>query len=167
MVWWWSKTPEPPDEKSNKSLRDGDSRLYWTLDANLDEIRLLRVKAGKENHRLSCKLRRVSLLDDPKPVYETVSYCWGGSNAKEAILLNGVKRDIPSSAAQAIRRIRLLDADRDLWIDAICINQNDDTERGQQVSAMHKVYSQTRRNLIWLGENGMTDPGSSRTLVYS
>ncbi|KAF5621724.1 het domain protein [Fusarium sp. NRRL 25303] len=37
------------------------------------------------------------------------------------------------------------------WIDSICINQEDTTERSQQVSIMGKIYSQSIRTLVWLG----------------
>jgi hypothetical protein len=39
-----------------------------------------------------------------------------------------------------------------LWIDAICINQEDITERGHQVQLMGRVCSKATRVLVWLGE---------------
>ncbi|KAM6513796.1 hypothetical protein FALCPG4_015009 [Fusarium falciforme] len=41
-----------------------------------------------------------------------------------------------------------------LWIDALCINQNDERERSQQVSMMDEIYSRASRVLIWLGSLG-------------
>ncbi|KAF7188351.1 Heterokaryon incompatibility protein 6, OR allele [Pseudocercospora fuligena] len=38
-----------------------------------------------------------------------------------------------------------------IWIDAICINQDDLDERDQQVSMMDDVYRQAREVLVWLG----------------
>ena len=40
----------------------------------------------------------------------------------------------------------------DLWIDAICINQNDHTERSHQVGHMHRIYSNASSVVAWLGE---------------
>jgi hypothetical protein len=40
-----------------------------------------------------------------------------------------------------------------LWIDQLCINQDDPTEREEQVSIMHEIYSGGLRTLIWLGED--------------
>jgi hypothetical protein len=37
-----------------------------------------------------------------------------------------------------------------IWIDAICINQDDVAERSQQVSIMAKVYSSSLSNLVML-----------------
>lgn len=39
-----------------------------------------------------------------------------------------------------------------LWIDAICINQEDDDEKGQQVQSMAKIYAKASRVIVWLGE---------------
>jgi hypothetical protein len=39
-----------------------------------------------------------------------------------------------------------------VWIDAICINQNDLTERNPQVSHVGDIYSQATTVVVWLGE---------------
>lgn len=44
------------------------------------------------------------------------------------------------------------DAEHLLWIDAICINQDDLDERSQQVRLMKNIYSTAGRVLVWLGE---------------
>ncbi|XXH03817.1 hypothetical protein Hte_010223 [Hypoxylon texense] len=41
--------------------------------------------------------------------------------------------------------------DRDIWIDAICINQEDNVERCQQVSIMADIYRSAEYVIIWLG----------------
>lgn len=38
-----------------------------------------------------------------------------------------------------------------IWVDAICINQDDIAERTAQVSIMDRVYSQARASFLWLG----------------
>ncbi|OCL13196.1 hypothetical protein AOQ84DRAFT_277192, partial [Glonium stellatum] len=40
-----------------------------------------------------------------------------------------------------------------LWVDAVCINQKDTTERNRQVSNMIWIYSMTGSVIIWLGES--------------
>ena len=48
--------------------------------------------------------------------------------------------------------MRLLDRDRVLWIDSVCIDQDNRVERGHQVQMMYNIYSNGQRNLIYLGE---------------
>jgi hypothetical protein len=52
----------------------------------------------------------------------------------------------------ALGYLRKTDSTWVLWIDAICINQEDDKERGHQVAIMRDVYSRAIEVLIWLGE---------------
>jgi hypothetical protein len=42
---------------------------------------------------------------------------------------------------------------RQVWIDAICINQSDLAERGHQVGLMPKIYSRARNVLMYVGED--------------
>jgi hypothetical protein len=51
-----------------------------------------------------------------------------------------------------LRHFRRSDEGRLLWVDAICINQSDSQERGQQVRSMSEIYSRCTANLFWLGE---------------
>ncbi|KAK0709563.1 heterokaryon incompatibility [Lasiosphaeria miniovina] len=53
-------------------------------------------------------------------------------------------------AALSQLRDRLLE--RIIWIDAICINQHDNNEKGQQVQSTTKIYANANRVIVWLGE---------------
>ncbi|KAG8166194.1 hypothetical protein KVR01_004746 [Diaporthe batatas] len=50
-----------------------------------------------------------------------------------------------------MRHLRLQDAARTLWIDAICIDQQNVAERSEQVGKMGQIYSSATRVLVWLG----------------
>jgi hypothetical protein len=42
-----------------------------------------------------------------------------------------------------------------MWVDAICINQGDISERNQQVAIMHEIYRSASQVLVWAGsDNG-------------
>jgi hypothetical protein len=41
---------------------------------------------------------------------------------------------------------------RTLWVDAVCVNQEDNDEKMQQVSQIRDIYMSARRVLVWLGE---------------
>ncbi|KAK3722438.1 hypothetical protein LTR37_002430 [Vermiconidia calcicola] len=42
-----------------------------------------------------------------------------------------------------------------LWIDALCINQDDRNEKTHQVAMMGRIYQEAEEVLIWLGEPGI------------
>jgi hypothetical protein len=52
---------------------------------------------------------------------------------------------------KVLRRVRLLDQERRVWADQICIDQNNVEERGHQVGLMAHIYRLTEKTLIWLG----------------
>ncbi|KAJ4135292.1 hypothetical protein NW768_004914 [Fusarium equiseti] len=56
--------------------------------------------------------------------------------------------------AEAICCLRTLKRNTEwIWIDQICIDQDDDLERGLQVSMMKKIYSSSEGTIIWLGSD--------------
>jgi len=57
----------------------------------------------------------------------------------------------------ALQRLRKRQAIRTVWIDAICINQEDKTEKAKQIPQMGKIYSNASKVVIWLG-NILEDP---------
>jgi hypothetical protein len=138
------------------------SKIYHPLDSSRQEIRLLHVQ-GRQNADdvLICTLKTVSLLDDPKPPYKAISYFWAEVSGTATIELNGALVDIPGSAAKVLRQFRLLSSSRILWIDALCINQEDLNERSQQVALMGQVYRSSQGTLAWLGDS---DGATERTL---
>jgi len=93
--------------------------------------------------------------------YETISYCWGAPRDPSTIELNGHLTPVPASSEAAVRRMRLSDRPRVLWIDAICIDQSSTTERNAQVAFMGTIYSTAKHNLVYLGEDDddMADRG--------
>ncbi|KAI2601850.1 HET-domain-containing protein [Hypoxylon sp. NC1633] len=126
--------------------------LYSPLDPLRKEIRLLECLPGRETDIVRANLLHASLLDSEAARYETISYYWGDASIRDTLEVNGQVISVPSSSAAALRCMRNEDVCRNLWIDAICINQQYDDERGKQVSMMAEIYSSSQRNLIYLGE---------------
>jgi hypothetical protein len=52
----------------------------------------------------------------------------------------------------ALRHFRDQKVPRRLWIDAICINQADDIEKGYQIQQMQHIFGHARLVIVWLGE---------------
>lgn len=64
---------------------------------------------------------------------------------------------------KALRRIRQEHEDLTIWIDAICINQNGDTEKSHQVALMKTIYSNCKEALLFLCETPVCDTWESKT----
>lgn len=136
---------------------------YESLDETVQEIRLLKVNPGRYDEPIECMLEHASLSDHP--TYETISYCWGRHAPYESIQLEDVQVMVSSNTAAAIRRMRRIDSVRCLWIDSLCIDQDNVEERSRQVAMMRDIYGQAQCNLVHLGDQ--TELGASVALAIS
>jgi Heterokaryon incompatibility protein (HET) len=127
------------------------SAYSQALNSSRKEIRRLVLHPGRDHDLIRCSTEIVALTDAPE--YEALSYVWGGiSTPGSNIALNGIHLHITKNLAVALFHLRLPDMPRNLWIDALCINQSDVSERNEQVKMMGEIYSRAREVLIWLGE---------------
>ncbi|KAK0620250.1 heterokaryon incompatibility protein-domain-containing protein [Immersiella caudata] len=83
--------------------------------------------------------------------YSALSYTWGPAEPKHAITINNRPFSVSTNLHQALLSLRLPDHPRILWVDAICINQKDDTERAVQVALMGSIYAEADDVSIFLG----------------
>ena len=58
---------------------------------------------------------------------------------------------ISSNLDIALRNLGLRHESRTLWVDAICINQQNLDERGKQVTRIGEVFACAKRVVVWLG----------------
>lgn len=156
--------------------------IYQPLDIATQEIRLLKIKGTRKSkshivnllkskrarfanflenevpdlRRLSdliqckCSLETFKLHDAPG--YNALSYTWGDPGQSGYINVDGHTVSVGRSLLNALHRLR-----RDfwldyLWVDALCINQNDDEEKTHQVPLMNQIYANAQFVYIWLGE---------------
>ncbi|KAH5116192.1 hypothetical protein HBH71_119550 [Parastagonospora nodorum] len=129
---------------------------YQALDASRVEIRLLTLQSGSYDEPLRCQLNITSLTTTIN--YNALSYVWGdhvsSASMDPGILLNGDHFPVTPNLYSALRHLRA-PAGSDstvLWVDAVCINQNDVDERNQQVAMMRDIYASATQVTIWLGE---------------
>ncbi|KAI8627243.1 heterokaryon incompatibility protein-domain-containing protein [Xylariaceae sp. FL1651] len=91
------------------------------------------------------------------PEFETVSYTWGGEdgdNTPSRPVFVGPYWDIllqTKNCWNMLRFIRPWRGIRMVWIDALCINQSNPKERGQQVAKMTQIYEECSRVIVYLG----------------
>ncbi len=120
-----------------------------------DSIRLLRLLPHEdENAPIRCELFDYSLRSSGRRIhlYDALSYVWGDTNNPRSIYIGEYDMPVTKNLYAALSHLRNFSIERVLWVDAICINQKNNEEKGQQIQLMAKIYSQANRVLVWLGE---------------
>ncbi|KAH6855416.1 ankyrin repeat-containing domain protein [Chaetomium sp. MPI-CAGE-AT-0009] len=136
----------------------GDEYLYSPL-SDHGNIRLLRLMPHQDKEApLQCELFEYPLRKARQGVhlYETLSYVWGSEENPKPISIwtKGKNHRLLVTANLHAALLHLRDGffERILWIDAICINQKDHAEKGQQVQFMAEIYANASCVIVWLGE---------------
>jgi hypothetical protein len=126
--------------------------LYQHLSLSFaDSIRIVKIDPGDEQtESVQLSIFQARLRDRPK--YEALSYEWGNDMCDNLVVCDGQELQVKTNLAAALKHVRLSDESRCMWIDAICIDQENIPERNQQVSMMRDIYAQADGVLIWIGE---------------
>lgn len=146
-------------------------------------IRLLVLHPGGREGRITCTLKQTRLSQAGS--YEALSYCWGKAPrrkiyvnpASAASTREGRYLLVPASLVAFLYRTRahprFKDRARVLWVDSVCINQEDNHEKDNQVLHMRDIYMRAEHTDIWLGEEADRSPEAlkyiytlSRKLIY-
>jgi len=137
------------------------SDCYIPLNKEGKTVRILRLLPQPHplDGRIQCELQVKKL--DHSPKYDAISYTWGEPDLYDfKIWLNQRLFPIRRNLLMALRALRRPFA-RDLWVDALCINQQDLAERGHQVQIMGQIYSKSRWVIVWLGTPDLRELESS------
>ncbi|KAH7261545.1 heterokaryon incompatibility protein-domain-containing protein [Fusarium tricinctum] len=123
---------------------------YEPLGPSVD-FRLLRISPGaNKDDRIIGALQGADLRSSTNN-FHALSYCWGGQSFTKEISINGCSFMITPNLHDAMLILRHPTQDVVIWIDQICINQDDEAEKGQQVRLMSRIYEYSRSVPIWLG----------------
>jgi hypothetical protein len=120
-----------------------------------NNIRLLYLYPGSREDELKGELVHANL--DNAALYVALSYVWGKPVFNHKLFnLDDEYYLITESLWNALRDIRSAFGDEDdeavvIWADALCINQSDITERGQQVGLMGRIYRQATSVCTYIG----------------
>ncbi|GAW25193.1 putative het domain protein [Rosellinia necatrix] len=118
-------------------------------------VRLLRLMPDQDEHApIQCQLFDYFLMDSRKGshLYEALSYVWGSSEKPQSVSIDKNYLHVTTNLFIALKRLRDRSLDRIIWVDAICINQDDTEERNHQVQFIAKIYAKASRVIVWLEE---------------
>jgi hypothetical protein len=128
---------------------------YRALLPGPDSIRLLRLYPSEdENAPIQCRLFNYSLQESGKRThpYDALSYVWGEPDKTRPIFIKKHSLSVTLNLHEALLRLRHNSIERIIWVDAVCINQENIEEKEQQIRFMAKIYGQANRVVVWLGE---------------
>ncbi|KAI0160504.1 heterokaryon incompatibility protein-domain-containing protein [Xylariaceae sp. FL1272] len=127
--------------------------IYQPLSKEEKQLRLIDLQPGFGT--ICCHLRHVS-FNSPGD-YEALSYVWGKETATYQILVDGklfrVRRNLYTALNYLRGDVERPLSPRTLWVDGICLNQEDDDEKRVYVPLMGHIYMSCWRTVIWLGEH--------------
>lgn len=140
----------------------------------------------RTNQLLDFRLEHHTFIEGENvPNYNAISYVWGDQARRKNIYVDGKLVSVPENAEIALRNLhkvlttpspkgmnvehmarptswkqrvnhRFTRRSYWYWLDAICIDQFNLTERAEQVSIMWAIYTGANAVLIWLGADDDT-----------
>lgn len=146
----------PVNVQTLDSQQDTEEFLNYGKTLELDEFRLACLTAPEhDDYPVHLTLETYKHTDCPE--FETVSYTWGGEDGDHVPsqpVFVGPYWDVifqTRNCWNMLRSIRPWRGVRMVWVDALCINQNNIKERGDQVAKMRQIYEECARVIVYLG----------------
>ncbi|TAQ84020.1 hypothetical protein B7494_g7653 [Chlorociboria aeruginascens] len=135
-----------------------------------EHIRLVTVHAGRFDDDIVLSYDIVALASDECPSYDALSYTWDERSGSSLVRVveSGRARamHISCNLAHILLYLRYADRPRVMWIDALCIDQNNNVEKGPQVARMGKVYRSAHQISIWLGKEENNSTRALNTMLW-
>lgn len=120
----------------------------YTIRVGKGKIRILDISAPIET-TLTATFRYVEVED--RTIYIALSYRWSSKARNRIVYIDGYEHFITEDLFEAMRRMAG-SSGASVWIDAICINQEDITEKNIQVAQMDQIYKGAETVFVWLGQ---------------
>jgi hypothetical protein len=111
--------------------------VHKPLDLSQSNVRLLRILPGRQKDPIRCTLRHVSRS---KHEYVCLSYTWGEAQPNHRILVNQKSFEVRHNLWHFLCLARRFNIQDRLWIDAMCIDQENVLERNHQVRRASRIY---------------------------
>lgn len=126
--------------------------VQYPIESGSDQIRLLTLLPSASPSRPIRTLLHWHPISNT-PSYTAVSYSWGKKVPTNRIFVNNVPTSVTRSAYTVLHALRSPFRPRIIWLDAICIDQESDVDKYQQIPLMPRIYAQAANVTIWLGHS--------------
>ncbi len=124
-------------------------------------IRVIVVEAGVRGGPISARFQICNIHGQHSVEWEAISYTWDGQRPTHEIEIDGEIVRVTRNVFRILEDLRLREGRRFLWVDAVCISQDDPDEKSQQVALMRWIYQEALAVIIWLDVDGMEDAAAA------
>ena len=170
--------PPPPGGERQRIAPSAD-----TVNAHLKDLyqplkpwqtRIITILPGRGNELLQCTLWTADMIDKPGVAvsgtsdivtYDALSYAWSTGTGARYIHVNQLEVSVNLNLVAALADLRHERVQRNIWCDAICINQSDLLEKGQQVRNMLRVFEKAEHVIAWIGSPALWTRSLFRALT--
>ncbi|CAN9465904.1 unnamed protein product [Alternaria alternata] len=130
-------------------------------------IRVLELQPGGRADPFHGRFTIISIDGEDK--FDALSYMWGDASPVEYIIFDGAAIPVAWNLARALEYLRDQQGSeiRRIWIDAVCINQKDEKERGHQVAMMRSVYGKADCVRIWINAPDLEEESEAMAALKS
>ena len=153
----------PDGERANLNTAKKAPGLPY-LALPVGSIRLLKFEpAPASRGHWSIEVYQRDYLESNGPKYFALSYVWGDTSNlgrhRIKIWINGSEHDVAvtKNLCEALRQFERTHSKtvstepKYIWVDALCINQGDTSEKNHQVASMIEIYKNASETICWLG----------------
>ncbi|KAI8670665.1 HET domain-containing protein [Fusarium keratoplasticum] len=130
-------------------------KLEYNRLPNSTSFRLLQILSDGGQDILRCRMFDADVAAQDTPIYAAISYAWQDESLPDVsrpVLINEKYLEIKPNLWNFLQNYRHSTGERIIWIDQICINQDDQDERVQQIGQMCAIYERASMDLFWIGE---------------
>ncbi|KAF4633832.1 hypothetical protein G7Y89_g4280 [Cudoniella acicularis] len=136
---------------------------FGQLDSGQLRLLLLRPALAPEAP-IQCELV-VDWLEN-KPKYQFLSYLWGDASLRDSIILSDLKYTVTRSLYKALLGLRHKSTPGVLWVDQVCINQQDVYEKNHQVARLSSTAADASAVYCWFGNVEAEELARDRSEIF-
>lgn len=147
-----SNTQAPAEEMADiyQPLQDSDISSHDISNELSQSFRVLKLCHGDAGSNMTGHISNTT-IGTAQRQYDAISYVCGDPQKSACMFVNGKRFPVTANLYECLAHLRPARSDRQLWIDAVCINQWDLDERSLQVQRLGSVYSKARSVIVFLG----------------
>jgi hypothetical protein len=148
--------PDPRDANVIRATRVQKTNLYRRFPIGSRSQRVLLLHPSDGTERVRCSMK-VMAIEGQTPVqgYDALSYRWGKVHTDQFVWLEGAPVRVSDNLYAALFNLRKSGPGRvrRIWVDQLCINQEEDAEISRIIPKQHMIYKQADQVIVWLGQS--------------